>query len=479
MRKFQVSPPMTQKQYEALEESILLQGILNPIWLDEQGEILDGYYRLQIAKKHSITNYTTNVVTLKNDQEKMAAAYALQYLSHTSKLPTKADRVKAATNFYLSCPALIRNTCSTVARIVGLDRSTISKLRTKLILSNRILSAESRKERDAKDVRLQIKRAFCYRDKSQKAVDKAFVCRTANEQKTLLQNQVILGDEIKPTRHPASVNWQVKAFKLKQKAEKLIRLAKGKPLPKNTDIRLCDFRQLRIEPGSIDLICTDIDWRKANHEDWEELGNLAFVWLKPNGVFATIAGQQNLPLILATFYKTPLTFQHMFYYRFKEGTASKNTRNNVRETWRPILAYSKKENHQFNGIADEFKTDGIDKTYHEFQQPLWVVQQMVNYLCPRYNLDKKVLDPQMGSGTTGVACSNLGIPFIGCDRDLKAYNITRARLVHEGGFKQEVVDRFKDKRKRNLKLNGLTYHLDKLQENEIKNLVQSWELKPL
>lgn len=41
---------------------------------------------------------------------------------------------------------------------------------------------------------------------------------------------------------------------------------------------------------------------------------------------------------------------------------------------------------------------------------------------------KNILDPFMGSGTTGVACANLGRSFIGIEIDRKYFDIACERI---------------------------------------------------
>jgi site-specific DNA-methyltransferase (adenine-specific)/modification methylase len=41
---------------------------------------------------------------------------------------------------------------------------------------------------------------------------------------------------------------------------------------------------------------------------------------------------------------------------------------------------------------------------------------------------KTILDPYMGSGTTGVACANLGRKFIGIERESKYFDIACRRI---------------------------------------------------
>ena len=43
-------------------------------------------------------------------------------------------------------------------------------------------------------------------------------------------------------------------------------------------------------------------------------------------------------------------------------------------------------------------------------------------------LGASILDPFMGSGTTGVSCVNFGRRFIGIERELKYFDIARRRI---------------------------------------------------
>jgi site-specific DNA-methyltransferase (adenine-specific) len=56
----------------------------------------------------------------------------------------------------------------------------------------------------------------------------------------------------------------------------------------------------------------------------------------------------------------------------------------------------------------------------------------MEYLVKTYtNEGEKVLDFTMGSGTTGVACSNLNRKFIGIEMDENYFNIAKKRIVEE------------------------------------------------
>lgn len=62
---------------------------------------------------------------------------------------------------------------------------------------------------------------------------------------------------------------------------------------------------------------------------------------------------------------------------------------------------------------------------HPSQKPVPLMEILVRCLS---GAGEVVLDPFMGSGTTGVACINLGRSFIGIERDPKYYDIACRRI---------------------------------------------------
>jgi site-specific DNA-methyltransferase (adenine-specific) len=59
----------------------------------------------------------------------------------------------------------------------------------------------------------------------------------------------------------------------------------------------------------------------------------------------------------------------------------------------------------------------------------------MEYLIKTYtNEGATVLDPTMGSGTTGVACVNTNRNFIGIERDEKYYDVATTRIDESIGL---------------------------------------------
>jgi len=61
---------------------------------------------------------------------------------------------------------------------------------------------------------------------------------------------------------------------------------------------------------------------------------------------------------------------------------------------------------------------------HPTQKPVRVMQWAIQHCGPA----RSVIDPFMGSGSTGVACHTLGIPFIGIEREPKYFDIACRRI---------------------------------------------------
>lgn len=62
---------------------------------------------------------------------------------------------------------------------------------------------------------------------------------------------------------------------------------------------------------------------------------------------------------------------------------------------------------------------------HPTQKPIEIIENLIKIGCKENEI---VLDPFMGSGTTGVACKNLNRDFIGIELDKSYYNIAKERI---------------------------------------------------
>ena len=75
-------------------------------------------------------------------------------------------------------------------------------------------------------------------------------------------------------------------------------------------------------------------------------------------------------------------------------------------------------------FINQVKNVSKEKTKHPCQMPLKVMENLIGIIPQNYT----ILDPFMGSGTTAIACKQLGRNFIGCEIDKEYYKISKERM---------------------------------------------------
>jgi site-specific DNA-methyltransferase (adenine-specific) len=73
---------------------------------------------------------------------------------------------------------------------------------------------------------------------------------------------------------------------------------------------------------------------------------------------------------------------------------------------------------------NQVKNVSSEKTEHPCQMPYEVMRRIIGILPDGYT----IIDPFMGSGTTALACQELGRDFIGIELDEKYFEISKLRL---------------------------------------------------
>lgn len=77
------------------------------------------------------------------------------------------------------------------------------------------------------------------------------------------------------------------------------------------------------------------------------------------------------------------------------------------------------------GMLQKNMGDKKEERFHPTQKPVGVMEWCINHLPPD---TQTILDPFMGSGTTGVACVKMGRKFIGIERDPEYFEIACKRI---------------------------------------------------
>ena len=89
-----------------------------------------------------------------------------------------------------------------------------------------------------------------------------------------------------------------------------------------------------------------------------------------------------------------------------------------------VLLFWNGENHEWPGKrpSDVIYSQRTGNEEHPTQKPIYLMEQIVNWTAGT------VVDPFMGSGSTGVACMNLKRKFIGIEIERKYFDIACERI---------------------------------------------------
>lgn len=219
----------------------------------------------------------------------------------------------------------------------------------------------------------------------------------------------------------------------------------------NSSTALCDLITQDIQ---VDAIITDPPYN-INQAEWDNDFDLPKIIplckqiLKPDGNFILFQGWSNVcetKKLLDQYF----TCQDWIIYDRIKGRGGKKHLVSTRED---ILWYTNSDSYTFNKIPSTIKkkTGGLglkngcefralsnvwtdispivpwskERVNHPTQKPVQLMKRCVELWTNEGDL---VLDFTMGSGSTGVACKELGRRFIGIDNDEKYVSITKERL---------------------------------------------------
>jgi hypothetical protein len=209
----------------------------------------------------------------------------------------------------------------------------------------------------------------------------------------------------------------------------------------NYRLILGDFieKTSEIPDNSVDLINTDCLYEDTPYNMMlhEELAKLSIRVLKPGGVLAFITGHSILDKVIIIFDKYSidrigekgLKFWHPFVLEHSSNHSRLYDRHII-PLQKPILMYAKgeklNENVVCNTVGDVIKSSRPGKEFHDMQQSTEEAEHFIkNYTLEDHGV---VLDPMMGSATTGIVALNLKRRFIGIEKDENRFKIAEARL---------------------------------------------------
>ena len=222
-----------------------------------------------------------------------------------------------------------------------------------------------------------------------------------------------------------------------------------------------------LAPQSIDLLLTDFPYGTLNkRNEWDTIIDYPTFWshieriCKPTCPIISTAAQPFTSVLISSNYKD---FKYTMVWEKSKATGYLNAKKQPLRAHEDIVVFYKKQptyNPQMTqgtpydkgtavrdteayGVQTKevhvkndsglryprtviyFKTAESERKHHPTQKPV----SLYEYLIRTYSNDgDTVLDPCMGSGTTGVACVNTNRHFVGIEMEKKYFNIAQNRI---------------------------------------------------
>jgi len=142
------------------------------------------------------------------------------------------------------------------------------------------------------------------------------------------------------------------------------------------------------------------------------------IWQKPDGA-AALRGLQFSQSRRPLSYKPFGVTEYLLVFKNGNGLLDKVIRSHSQETIDASLVTSDYER------TNVWKIQPVTNSAHPASFPLALADKVIRYYS---YVSNTILDPFLGSGTTGVACMNTGRNFIGIEKDEKYFNIAKQRI---------------------------------------------------
>jgi predicted RNA methylase len=299
-----------------------------------------------------------------------------------------------------------------IAGRTGASHPTVARVRSELESGGTIFHVPERNGSDGKHYPVAAKPAV-------------FAC-TASEgrrARTLLDR---LGEAAPP--RTASIRVLHKLANRQERAD--LEVSPVAKLPARINIQCCDFRDLAVPDGTLDLIFSDPPWGKEGRRLIPEFARWASRKLRPTGgLLLLYTGHAGL---LEVGGEIARRLTYVWTISCANGARGTHTQYDlgIRSCWRPLLLFARGKYQAGKVFDDAVVSADRDKTYHAHQQPL---SEAMFYIKALTGPRSTICDPFLGSGTTACAVARLGQGrrFLGSEIDGQACAIARSRVAEE------------------------------------------------
>ena len=420
--RWQLLPPLSDEEYQALKADIGTQGVLVPVVVDEDtGEVIEGHHRLKAwtelrAAGVKVPDYPKQVVRFANDDDRVAFVVAANLFRRHL---TREQRAEVEARLRAGGWSLRR-----IGEAVGVSHPTV--LGDLKIGKDLPIPEPGRVER---------KGGGTY--PSRRPRPTIFVQSNRDAARAVKALQA-LGDDASGLLGLTRAEERARTANLARiRAE----AAEG-PSAHTADmweLRTGDFREVLADLAdqSVDAIVTDPPYNNDGVPLYEPLGAFALRVLKPGRLAVVYAGHLQLDREMELLARGGLTYM----WHGVNVLRGRHTRVRVRMVFgqhRSVLLYSAGPYLPRTWLNDVAFAEGRggpeERPLHPWQQALEPVRYWIRQVSEPGEL---IVDPFIGSGTTAVAAVMEGRRFIGCDIDPGCVETTRRRLADLAAGRQD------------------------------------------
>lgn len=180
----------------------------------------------------------------------------------------------------------------------------------------------------------------------------------------------------------------------------------------------------KLPASSVGMVFTDPPYANSELANYRDLGKHAPRIMEDGASLIAYFGHFAAPQVLASFpnlrYWWLLAIRHTGGRKVLEG-------KNVRIHWKPLAWFVKESRGTGEHVDDMIASIPPEpgKTYHPWEQGVGEARYYIRYLSKPGDW---ILDPMMGSATTGVAALLEGRKFMGIEKDIKRFAKAQARI---------------------------------------------------
>lgn len=389
-------PLMQGEEFDSLVQSVQTQGLREPVWLTQDGALLDGRNRIRAChaagvkpefRQYDGDDYTAFVIALNlerrhllDGQKAMVALDAVPLLAKDAE-----KRMKAGVALNPAAPGqqgsrYERATVSQAAKITGTSGRSVAR-------AKRIVEADPELAEKVRVGDLPLKTA-------ERQLQRKITQKEEQSARAIVMAEV-----------PADASGP------------LWRMYQG------------DFRDrlAEIPDHSVDLILTDPPYPEEFQHLWSDLAKHATRVLAHQGILVALSGKIQLDAVMRRLGEH-LNYAWM-YSQPLPGSHSRILARQILQAWKPWVAYTVGTwpSGSIDWHTDVLHPGSRVKGTYRWEQDPDPARMLIDALCPEGGT---VLDPFTGTGAYGAVAVDMGRNFIGVEADAARF---QQAVIRVGG----------------------------------------------